>query len=167
MSKKEIVYGNMLFRFFLRLCFGKILSNGTTPCPKKATSFQIKTPHPTKRFRTWKQKKTKQLNVKKNWQGGYIQFLVFSKIPKHKNTASTAFVGKKPTLTLFFCFVETMPILRENLSAHYQLKHGRKKKTTRKRKKNKRSKQNNFPVNQKTKLIHVKQEPKVKVETPT
>ena len=58
----------------------------------------------------------------------------------------------------------TMPALRENLSAHYQLKHGRKKKTTRKRKKNK---QNNLPVNKKTKLIHVKQEPKVKVETPT
>ena len=107
--------------------------------------------------------------------GGYIQFLVFSKIPKHKYTASTAFVGKKASFTDLteeanahsIACRRTMPALRENLSAHYQLKHGRKKKFTRKRKKKKRNKQNNLPVNKKTKLIHVKQEPKVKVETPT
>ena len=164
----------MLFRFcfFLRLYFGKILSNGTRSCPIKATSFQIKTPHPTKRFRTWKQKKTKQLNVKKKCQGGYVQFLVFSKIPKHKYTASTAFVGKKASFTDLteeanahsIACRRTMPALRENLSAHYHLKHGWKKKTTRKRKK---KKQSNLRSNKKTKVIHVKQEPKVKVETPT
>ena len=37
---------------------------------------------------------TKLLKVKKNSERGYLQFLVFSKIRKHKNTASTALVEK-------------------------------------------------------------------------
>jgi len=47
-----------------------------------------------KNIRNMKAKENKTIKGKKNSERGYLQFLVFSKIRKHKNTESTAFVKK-------------------------------------------------------------------------
>ena len=87
----------MLFRFFSRLYFGKILSNGTRPCPIKATSFQIKTPHPRKRFRTWKQKKTNLLKVILKYSGGIYSILNTFQNTKRQKYRINGICWKKTT----------------------------------------------------------------------
>ena len=106
-QKKEIVYGNMLFCFcfFLRLFFGKILPNGTTPCPQKATSFQIKTPHPTKRFRTWKQKKTNLLKVILKYSGGIYSILNTFQNTKRQKYRINSICWKKTTFDAFVTII--------------------------------------------------------------
>ena len=101
LSNKEIVWRNMSFFFFFcdfvseRYCrmeqfhvsIKQLLSKPKRPIPQKDSKHE-----------------TKQLKVKKNSERGYLQFLVFSKIRKHKNTASTALVEKNNFDVVFFVF---------------------------------------------------------------
>ena len=96
--------GTCSFVFFFATFFRKDFAQWNNAMSPKSNIFPNQNAPSHKKIQNMETKKNKTIKRKKKFSGGYIQFLVFSKIPKHKNTASTTFVGEKPTLTLFLLF---------------------------------------------------------------
>ena len=134
----------VFFCFFATL-FRKDIVEWNKAMSHKSNIFPNQNAPSHKKIQNMKTKKTKQFNVKKKFSTGIYSILGIFENTETQIYRIISICGIKAS---FIDLTEeanahsiacrrTMPALRENLSAHYQLKHVRKKKTTRKRKKNK------------------------------